>query len=53
MKVQLTLENGQTIKCTPNHKFLIKSEWSNDEDADCWVSASDLKEDDVILAIKE
>ena len=49
--IEISLENGEKIKCTPNHKFLIKKEWSHDETADCWISAEDLKENDIILAI--
>jgi RecA/RadA recombinase len=49
--VKLTLENGQEIECTHDHKFLIKKEWSEDESDSCWINASELKEEDVILKI--
>jgi GTPase SAR1 family protein len=51
--IEILLENGQLLKCTPNHKFLIKPEWSHDENDECWISAENLKENDVILAIDE
>lgn len=44
--IKLTLENGQTVECTPNHKFLVKNEWSDEEN---WKSANDLEEDDEII----
>lgn len=50
---KITLENGQILKSTPNHKFLVKSNWSNDENADCWKRADELNENDIILAIEE
>jgi hypothetical protein len=37
--IKLTLENGQTIECTPNHKFMISEGWGEDES---WKSANDL-----------
>jgi DNA polymerase III delta prime subunit len=49
--MKITLENGEIIKCTPNHKFLVKPEWNNDEDSECWKSASELLESDTILKI--
>ena len=51
--VQITLENGEKIKCTPQHRFLIKKEWVSDENNECWKTAEDLKSEDVILAIIE
>lgn len=48
---QITLEDGKIIKCTNEHKFLIKKEWSEDENDECWINAQDLKENDIILAI--
>jgi len=44
--VKLTLENGQTIECTPNHKFLINENW---KDESSWKQAKDLTETDEIL----
>ena len=49
--IKLTLENDNIIKCTPNHKFLIKSDWNNDENDECWKTAEDLNEDDIILSV--
>lgn len=51
--IQLTLENGKKIKCTPKHKFLVKSKWVNDENNDCWKAAEELKPDDIILSIDD
>jgi len=50
--IKITLENGDIIKCTPQHKFLIKKEWCKDDDNSCWKSAEELKEDDIILSVK-
>jgi len=44
--VKLTLENGQTIECTPKHKFLINENW---KDESSWKQAKDLTETDEIL----
>jgi len=49
---QIEMEDGTTIKCTHNHKFLVKQEWSEDEENDCWKAAEDLTENDLILAIQ-
>ena len=49
--VKLTLEDGTEIKCTGNHKFLIKPEWSENEEDSCWINAEDLKESDIILQV--
>ena len=51
--MQLTLDNGDIIKCTPNHRFLVKQEWVNDENNECWKTAEELKENDIILSIIE
>lgn len=48
--VKMTLENGDIFECTPNHKFLVKEEWSEDEEDSCWKEASELKENDIILS---
>ena len=50
--IQLTLENGEKIKCTPQHKFLVKSDWVSDENNECWKTAEDLRPDDTILAVE-
>lgn len=39
-KIELTFENGKTIKCTADHKFLTKNRG--------WVEAKDLADDDDI-----
>lgn len=44
--IKLTLENGQTIECTPNHKFLVENEWTNEQS---WKCSDDLEEGDYIL----
>jgi intein/homing endonuclease len=40
--IQITLDNGERIKCTPQHRFLVKSNWTNDENNEYngsgWVS---------------
>lgn len=51
--IELELEDGNVIKCTMNHKFLVKEEWSNDENNECWKEAGDLKENDIILAVED
>lgn len=48
--LEIELENGDKISCTPNHKFLVKKEWQSDENADCWKSAYELEENDIILS---
>jgi len=50
--LQIELENGEIMKCTPNHKFLVSEDWSSDEDDTCWKRADELTEDDYILSIK-
>jgi RecA/RadA recombinase len=51
--IQITLENGEKIKCTHQHKFLVKKEWVADENNECWKKAEDLTENDIILAVDE
>lgn len=48
--IQITLETGEKIKCTPQHRFLVKPEWVSDENDECWKCAEDLTNDDIILA---
>lgn len=48
--IKLTLENGQTIECTPNHKFLVENEWTNEQS---WKCSDDLVEGDYILRTSE
>ena len=48
--IKLTLENGQTIECTPNHKFLVENEWTNEQS---WKCSADLVEGDYILRTGE
>jgi len=45
--VEIELENGQSIKCTPNHEFLIEEDWKNEES---WIRADELKSGDYILS---
>lgn len=49
---ELEMEDGTTIKCTPNHKFLVQPEWSEDENDKCWKSAEEIVEGDIILSYK-
>jgi archaellum biogenesis ATPase FlaH len=44
--IKLTLENGQTIECTPNHKFLVENEWTQEKS---WKASSELEEGDFII----
>jgi hypothetical protein len=48
---KITMEDGTEIKCTSEHKFLVKPEWSEDENDSCWKNAIDLTENDLILSI--
>ena len=50
--LQLELDNGDIIKCTPNHKFLVAQNWTSNENDSCWKRADELSENDVILSIK-
>jgi hypothetical protein len=50
--IKITLENGDIIKCTPEHKFLIDENWNSDENNNCWKCANELKESDTILSIE-
>lgn len=50
--MELTLDNGDIIKCTPQHRFLVNEKWSSNEEDSCWIKAEDLKKDDIILSIK-
>ena len=51
--IQITLETGEKIKCTPQHRFLVKPDWVSDENNECWKKAEDLTENDIILAVDE
>ena len=51
--MEILLENGDVIKCTPNHKFLVDENWNNDENNKCWKSADELTENDIILSIEK
>lgn len=48
---KITLENGQEIKCTSEHKFLVLEDWSENEEDSCWKSAIDLMDNDTIIKI--
>jgi len=49
--MEIVLDDGETMKCTKNHKFLINEDWNEDEENDCWISAEDLKPKDTIYAV--
>lgn len=49
--VKITMADGKELKCTANHKFLVKSDWVEDENNECWKEACDLTENDIILSI--
>jgi RecA/RadA recombinase len=51
--IQITLDNGEIIKCTPKHRFLVKPNWVADENNECWKIAEELTENDIILAVSE
>jgi hypothetical protein len=44
--ISLTLDDGSEIECSPEHKFLV-----NRLEGQIWVCATDLNQDDEILAI--
>jgi len=51
--MEIILDDGEIMKCTKNHKFLISEDWDEDENNSCWIAAEDLKENQTILAITE
>jgi len=50
--IQITLETGEKIKCTPQHRFLVKPNWVSDENNECWKKAEDLTDNDIILSVE-
>ena len=50
--IQITLETGEKIKCTPQHRFLVKPDWVSDENNECWKKSEDLTDNDIILAVE-
>ena len=48
---EIVMEDGIIIRCTPDHKFLITDDWSEDETNECWKEAQDLLETDYITCI--
>jgi len=44
--IEIVLEDDTIIKCTPNHKFLVGDDWSNEEH---WIEAIDLVEGSEII----
>ncbi len=51
--MEIILDDGEIMKCTKNHKFLVNEEWSEDENNSCWISAEDLTDSHFILAVSE
>jgi hypothetical protein len=49
--MEIILDDGEIMKCTKNHKFLINENWDENENAECWISAEDLSPNDTIYAI--
>lgn len=50
--MKIELEDGEIIECTENHKFLVKQDWTEDEEDECWKYAGDLKDGDIILKVE-
>jgi RecA/RadA recombinase len=48
--IELELENGQVLKCTPTHKLLVSNDWTNEIS---WKEAQSLNEGDYILKLDE
>jgi len=46
--IEIELENGKILKCTPNHKFLTGDNW---EDDSCWTRADELTSESIIYKI--
>jgi len=51
--MEIILDDGEIMKCTKNHKFLVNENWSEDENDSCWISAEDLTDSHFILAVSE
>jgi len=51
--MEIILDDGEIMKCTKNHKFLVNEKWSEDENDSCWISAEDLTNSHFILAVSE
>lgn len=40
--IKVVMVDGTEIRCTPDHKFLVNENWTEDESNECWVEAQDL-----------
>lgn len=49
--IKIELENGEILRCTSEHRFLVKPEWVNDENDSCWKMAKELTDTDIILSV--
>jgi superfamily II DNA or RNA helicase len=54
--IHITLSNGRTIRCTPNHLFFARTKLTPEENyfspyRHDWIAARDLKEDDLLYRL--